>query len=120
MCSHGSKAAQLIDSVLWWRGSQFLQKTESEWQLKKIVNEGGIDRKMESTLTCLVQPTVSSRSPSWRLNPSRWYSWQRFIHVLSWVLRFVNNCRNTVENREYGQLKAEEVKEAQLYTIRDA
>ncbi|CAB4033268.1 Hypothetical predicted protein, partial [Paramuricea clavata] len=36
MCSRGSKAAQLIDSVLWWRGSQFLQKTELEWQLKKI------------------------------------------------------------------------------------
>jgi hypothetical protein len=35
-------------------------------------------------------------------------------------LRFVNNCRNTVENREYGPLKPEEVKEAQLYTIRDA
>ena len=120
MYSRGSKAAQLIDSVLWWRGSQFLQKTESEWQLKKIVNEGGIGRKMESTLTCLVQPTVSSSSPSWRLNPSRWSSWQRFTHVLSWVLRFVNNCRNTVENREYGLLKPEEVKEVQLYTIRDA
>ena len=106
--------------MLWGRGSQFLQKTESEWQLKKIVNEGGIGRKMESTLTCLVQPTVSSSSPSWRLKPSRWSSWQRFTHVLSWVLRFVNNCRNTVENREYGPLKPEEVKEAQLYTIRDA
>ncbi|CAB4020873.1 Hypothetical predicted protein [Paramuricea clavata] len=69
MCSRGSKAAHLIDSVLWWRGSQFLPKTELEWQLKNIVNEGGIGRKMEYTLTCLVQPTVSSSSPSWRLNP---------------------------------------------------
>ncbi|XP_028418887.1 uncharacterized protein LOC114544440 [Dendronephthya gigantea] len=71
LCSRGSSSTQLISSELWWQGPQFLQIKESEWQLKKILHEGNVNRKV-STLTCLLQPMISSSSPLWRLNPERW------------------------------------------------
>ncbi|XP_028407850.1 uncharacterized protein LOC114530430 [Dendronephthya gigantea] len=119
LCSRGSSSTQLISSELWWQDPQFLQIKESEWQLKKILDEGNVNRKV-STLTCLLQPMISSSSPLWRLNPERWSSWRRLVHVMSWVLRFLNNCRTTVNYRVFGPLKLEEVQDAQLSIIRDA
>ena len=74
----------------------------------------------ERALVCLWQPTLVSRDSAWRLTLSRWSSWQRLTHILSWLLRFVHNCRVEQEEREYGLLRPEEIKEAQLCIIRGA
>ena len=118
--NRGCRAAQLIASELWWQGPKFLQKSEKDWVVKKVVKETAADYKIEKVLICLWQPTVMSNDSMWRLNPTRWSSWQRLIHTLAWVLRFIHNCRTKPEDREHRDLKPEEVKEAQLCIIRDA
>ncbi len=120
LCSRGCRVAQLISSEIWWRGPKFLQKIEAEWIVKEVVKEVVVDSKIETTLICLRQLTVVSSDPGWRLEPTRWSSWQRLTHILAWVLRFVHNCCAKSDNREHATLKPEEVKEAQLCLVRDA
>ena len=43
-------------------------------------------------LTMVVVEKSNNKTP-WRLSPEHHFNWNRLIRIISWVVRFVNNCR---------------------------
>ena len=62
---------------------------------------------------------LKSEVPS-RLQPSRFSSWNSLVRVREWVERFVNNCKAPSGGRGSGELKCQEVADAETEIIREA
>ena len=56
----------------------------------------------------------------WRLHPSNWSSWLRLTRVCAWVLRFVQNCRSSRQERLSESLSPAEIENDEILIIREA
>ena len=61
---------------------------------------------------------ITKEDQSWRLYPTHFSSWKRFLRVNAWVRHFVDNCR--VDKRESGELKPSEIEDTEVQAIRSA
>jgi len=60
------------------------------------------------------------RSETWRLNPSRFSSKRCLTRVQTWVLRFINNCKQVNKDRlTQGELSTEEVSDVENHAIKE-
>ena len=91
LCSRGLGVTRLSESTLWWRGSDFLSKHESEWPNVKIAE--GSKVKTESKTKFVSAPSVNfvirpgSEDCKWRLHPSNWSSWLKLTRVVASKVR---------------------------------
>ena len=74
----------------------------------------GSDVVDESYYAYLTSPQESS----FPLDPTRHSSWLRIKKILSWVNRFVDNCRRRISDRTLGELQSTELKRAEIQLIR--
>ena len=123
-CSRSLSASRHKDNSLWWRGPDFLTKHEFEWSKAKIKEGSEIktEAKKKLTLTSSLNFVLPHRPQDrkWRLHPSNWSSWLRFTRVCAWVLRFVQNCRSSRQERLSESLSPEEIENAEILIIREA
>ena len=118
VCSRGLRARSLMESQLWWNGSQFLLRPENDWPRKKI--EEGSEVRTETRKTflspqpqCCVSISVS-KDPRWKLDPVNWSSWTRLTRVSDWVFRFLANCSASREHRLDGSPTTNEIQYAEV------
>ena len=122
--TRGLSASRLKNNTLWWRGPDFLTKHESEWPKAKIKegSEVKMEAKKKLTLTSSLNFVLPHRlqDRKWRLHPSNWSSWLRLTRVCAWVLRFVQNCRSSRQERLSESLSPEEIENAEILIILEA
>ena len=54
----------------------------------------------------------------WRLNPLRNTSWERLKRIMTWVIRFIENCSKQQAFRQAGELTSNDMKETEERLIR--
>lgn len=113
--TRGSALKELENNVIWWNGPRFLQGSMDEWPANKFekTEEAAIEVKQSTTtmLTIVSMPKVRD------IDIKRYSSWKRLVSVIGWVKRFAYNCREKVESRSKGGLKADEIEDSQKMLI---
>lgn len=106
--SRGIMPSHLVKHSHWWHGPAWLQLPPSDWPRSDFtpIDVLSLDEVKPTPLTVL----IAASHPSWELL-SRFSSWTKLIHVLSYVLRFVSNSRR--QDRLTGPLSVLEVQAAQ-------
>lgn len=97
--SRGSSVKNLKDNEIWWCGPEFLLEDESKWpnvKVESISSNISSDNEMKkSQHTKLEFQTLFAKyniqEEDFRLNPKRYSSWIKLVHVFAWVKRFVEN-----------------------------
>ena len=90
--------------------------------------------KITGLKICLLDPSVKMmlklKNPKWSgdtsasetrtyfPNPEKFSSWTRFRHVLTWICRFVENCKRKAEYHILSSLTATEIHKAEMITVR--
>ena len=101
--TRGMLASELSKSKLWLEGPDCLQAQECTWpeKLPKTTPENDelLEKRLEN-LTHLTDQANETTNFADRLDPTRFSSYSRLIHVTGWVWRFVSNCRTVKESRE--------------------
>ena len=122
LCSRG--LSRLKDNSLWWRGPDFLTKHESEWSKAKIKEGSEVKTEVKKmlTLTSSLNFVLPQRPQDrkWRPHPSNWSSWLRLTRLCAWVLRFIQNCRSSLQEHLSESLSPEEIENAEIPIIREA
>ena len=129
--TRGTTLEQLSQLRVWWESPEFLYRNETEWpQLEAITPEDKIKELKKryvpnsesspcESFTALICIRERSKE-SWRLNPSRFFSWKRLTRVQVWVIRFMNNCKQVSKDKPgRGELTAEEISDAENHIIKE-
>ena len=129
LITRGMTVDELINGEFWWQGPAFLCKDREDWPQKHIeVNSAQSElRKLKQKKYAFIphgenndrhEDTVVTQP--WRLKPSNFSSWKILSRITAWVHRFLLNCRSSKDKRNYGELQAEEIVEAELSIIKQA
>ena len=124
--TRGIKLSDLVNLKMWWKGPDCLEKDQEFWlknEFQKIpcaIEEvkKKYDHKLKEVQSCmtLVNPEVTK---VWRLQPQNYSSWKRLTQIYAWIMRFINNCYTSKDNRVLeSELKLQEVVDAENYFIR--
>ena len=111
----GSLVSELIKSKLWLEGPDFLQAQESSWPEKlpkprMPENAEVLEKNLEQRTHLTDQAekanvqTEETTDHADRLDPTRFSSYSRLLHVTGWVCRFTTNYRSAKDSRESSDL----------------
>ncbi|XP_067036333.1 uncharacterized protein [Acropora muricata] len=143
---HGTRrltVEELVENECWWGEPTFLNQPQKNWA------EGGFtrataesfegvqaavreqeERPQQDNLSSFV--TSNQNENQWRLNPVRFSKWYRtkpagkleigisLVRLRSWVSRFIDNCRKSIEQRATGEITREELKRTEEKVISEA
>ena len=54
----------------------------------------------------------------WIFDPKKYSKWLKATRVLAWIQRYVNNCKLSGNHRELGELRVDEITEAEIKIIK--
>ena len=54
----------------------------------------------------------------WVFDPKKYSKWLKMTRVLAWIQRFVSNCKLSGNHRELGELRVDEITEAEIKIIK--
>ena len=130
--TRGTTLEEISELRAWWEGPAFLSDSQNNWpQLNMVFNSDNdmtelkkkyVIRKNPST--CIATHLSSTATLlndgvcTGRLQPNRFSSWRRLTRVVSWILRFINNCRKE-SKLDQVELSAEEMSDAEHYIIKE-
>ncbi|XP_045185023.2 uncharacterized protein LOC123543028 [Mercenaria mercenaria] len=128
LASRGLSITELSESKLWWTGPKFLMLQKEHWPKKDFVQSDEakteLKRKSMSSDCEFYQFFTEDRANAVleedRLDPIRYSSWSRFVHVFTWVNRFIDNCQLTEQERRKSGLLVEEIKSSKMQIIKKA
>ncbi len=106
-------ADSLVESDLWWHGPPWLGQPENSWPSSGIMAlPQSLPELKAVTLTTIVEPVMP-----WSLW-SRYSSFSTLTRVLSWIKRFINNARSSVQHRILQQtLTSDEISSTRIFII---
>lgn len=111
--SRGCTPAQLLKSK-WHEGPEWLLKASDTWPDQIIscdTDQVNSERKKVSHCNVIME----EHKPWYETKFSNFHT---MLRVITWVKRFINNCRTSVENRKSGELSISEIKNAEICIIR--
>ena len=107
----------LTSNDLWLNGPSFLQKSINEWlQIKlELVPEEKMELKKDRLQSNPVVTLVTTLTGNvWVFDPKKYSKWLKATRVLAWRERFVGNCKLSGNHRELGELRVDEITEAEI------
>jgi len=124
--SRGLTADKLVDDRNWWEGPDYLSQSEEQWPAMNlpVFNQDNQEKKCKFVSTVFVS-TEAKQQPmkiQWkgtRLDPECFASWFKYIRVLAYVLRFINNSSSPAKKIE-GVLTVDEIRDAEMIVISQA
>lgn len=116
--SRGMSAADLKKSSLWWHGSSFLSEDFDLWPKSDVIQT--VDLPEMKSDVCSLNATMKADENVIESLINKYSSWSKLQRVMSYVLRFIHNCKKTAREKSRGPLKAVEIKNATFVLIRVA
>ncbi len=116
LASRGVRSADLIASSLWWSGPAWLRLLPDQWPPPFLT------KPSTPIYTVSIKPP-STPSPSLLSFISRLThacsSFFTLVHIVSYVCRFIYNCRHPLEQRKFDSLTLDEIthSKSQLYRL---
>ena len=118
LVTHGLNLKQLIENNLWWNGPEFISKDSSCWPRNyDRCKSDDEEVRTKYAATYHQQQTLKKIELLDKLNPENHSSWIKMIRLISWIKRFITNCRSKKINRTSGELLAAEIKDSEAEII---
>ena len=118
LVTHGLNLKQLIENNLWWNGPEFISKDSSCWPRNYDRCKSDYEEvRTKYAATYHQQQTIKKLKLLDKLNPENHSSWIKMIRLISWIKRFITNCRAKKINRTSGELLAAEIKDSEAEII---
>lgn len=96
LLSRGTSISSLCQSHLWWLGPDWLQQPILNWWFNKLNIEYDIpEQKFSSAILVSINDYIDFRHLL-----TKYSSLNKLLRILSYVFRFINNCRRT---KQYAQ-----------------
>ena len=109
----------LAESEVWLEGPAFLKNDESTWPAAPPPRDSIKNEDYERRTTSRTHVTNSHASVI--MDPNRFSSLKRLVHVTDWVKRFLTNCRLPMNLRRKDRiLLPTEISEAETFWIKQA
>ncbi|GFU83673.1 integrase catalytic domain-containing protein [Trichonephila clavipes] len=115
--SRGLLPEELRDDSLWWHGPELLQSTYSTTVIAEPTQRDDFDCELRVSERTLETSLLSSKNFNFfnhLMNLSNNYF--KIIHIVSYIYRFIENCRSKVKKR--GPLTTSEVNDAETWLIK--
>ena len=110
LVTRGMLAEDLIASKIWLKGPVWLASSlDGEHDDVQYEQPGQIEEEVAPVVTVVTEPPVPDI-----LEVERWGTFQKALHVVSWVLRFIRNLKSPASQRLTGSLSYEEVTNAKV------
>lgn len=117
LLSRGVLVSNLIHNDLWWYGPKWFHIDNNKWNISKI--EILQDIPETKNVSCVVITDVFVNSDNLvNVLLNRYSSFRKYLNVMSYILRFLNNCRANAGNRRVGLLQSTDIDGALTFTIR--
>ncbi len=94
--SRGLLPSELLKHKLWWNGPKWLSCNPESWPNCLPVKQS--QHTEEERSVCLAS-SIHPITPIISLD--RYSSFNRLKYVTGWIMRFIRNCRNRVNNTSY-------------------
>ena len=98
--SHGITASNIAKNSRWFKGPEFLWKSENEWPRGKatpLLQEDDPELKKIIKVYCI---SVAAKDSFLIELVSRYSDWVRMKRVVAFVLKFISNCKRKIKNRK--------------------
>ena len=105
-----------------------MQKEEYQWPQTNIERANICDNELkpqkknnsanQNQTDCTTLKSIHISYPRWRLDPVRYSSFVRLVCVLTWVNRFIDNCRLKREERLGETLRTAEIEDVEIMIIK--
>ena len=116
-CTRGLRTADLDKRCRWLNGPTFLSKSEEHWPQDTFI--GPLRENDEEVKNTTWSGHASVTDPrAYFPDPEKFSSWTRFRRVLTWICRFVQNCKRKAGDRILSSLTAAEICNAELIAVR--
>ncbi|GFW35768.1 integrase catalytic domain-containing protein [Trichonephila clavipes] len=115
--SRGLLPEELRDDSLWWHGPELLQSTYSTTVIAEPTQRDGFDCELRVSERTLETSLLSSKNFDFfnhLMGLSNNYF--KIIHIVSYIYRFIENCRSKVKKR--GPLTTSDVNDAETWLIK--
>jgi len=109
--SRGVNADQVKGLDTWWRGPAWLSKDVESWPRDTGNMEKSPPKEWKTP-----HPVLHIQTPAPLLDPSRYSSYWRLLHVMAWIFHFIGNIWST--HRSSGELTVSEFTQARLHCIK--
>ncbi|XP_070074700.1 uncharacterized protein [Drosophila takahashii] len=122
--SRGLMAADLIDFHLWWNGPQWL-RDKDQYLVKLNDSRFGLsltDKRIQGEVksNCLATLTEATQIHLLDELIERVSSWIKLVHIVGYVMRFIQRTRNPSREKVSGALSFDEIKAARILCIKHA
>ena len=120
LATRGLKVTELVSNNMWWNGSPFSMNPPGLWPTKSVsptceAKKEGLKSQIQTKSFIIHCLSMDSES---RLIVSKYSSWNKLCRIVAWVFRFVDNCRNTLEERKNGELIYDEIVDSEFSLIK--
>lgn len=107
LLSRGTSSSNLLNSVLWWYGPNFLKQASSTWcKNPEITSQNPPESHSVVSFSAVEKVNIT-------LFPfERFSSMSRMKRTMAYCLRFIRNCRNSAPKRHLGPLSSDELHSA--------
>jgi hypothetical protein len=117
LATRGMSAAELVNSVFWTEGPQFLKEEETLWPASPSRNPKPLDG-CEKRVT---QTFVTNTRGAEFIDPQQFSSFRHLCRVTAWILRFTTNAKQSHNARSKSNiLSFTEIAQAEKFWIRQA
>ena len=126
LISRGVPISQLQNDSVWWSGPLFLSLDETHWPKQQFLKQSTDEERKKSYKEIndcshsFFVKTIENDDVECCVNPENCSRWMRLVRVQAWVNRFIQNCRLQTSDRLVGELKTDELEEAETQIIRTA
>ena len=116
--------SQFTNKVHWWSGPEWLGNERESWPIQPSQGEPSAECLVEqkANKACEKVTLLTHSTPEINLNEviqiERFNNLPKLLRTISYVVRFINNCRQR-ENKNKDELSAEELKHAEMLLIRN-
>jgi len=100
--SRGTNLSKLATAQLWWHGPSWLGLESNHWPTASYTCNADVPELKENRIACVVTKS------DWNLL-DHFSSYMRLLRVIAYCLRFINNTRNSVDQRHSDSLSVDEL-----------
>lgn len=118
--TRGLSAMALAESEVWMEGPAFLKNDESTWPAAPPPRDS-IKKNEDYERRTTSRTHVTNSHANMIIDPNRFSSLKRLVHVTGWVQRFLTNCRLPMNLRRKDRiLLPTEISKAETFWIKQA
>ncbi|CAG2184992.1 unnamed protein product [Mytilus edulis] len=119
--TRGMSSSKFLNNDTWFNGPKWLAHEEQwpHWDRNSVAMTTITDNESKDIVRQIQQNDDRFTVVKEVINIEKFSSFPKLLRIMSYVLRFIANCRTLSQNRKYQHLEVDEIQNASLVLIRN-